>query len=195
MNRQEEKYFLSQHEVSLLLRRFECISTYPVRHINSVYFDTQQFASFTDSEEGVVPRRKFRYRWYGDRQEIASSGTLETKVTNEYFRQKSSRPFSFNSSQEFAEAFRSDSPLTLNPVCQVSYQRAYFESRNGLRFTYDFDLIARSVAGWMTKKIPKTVLEIKYASDVPDAEFSSLLGDRKTRFSKYNEAVLVLGLY
>jgi len=152
MNRQEEKYFLSQHEVSLLLRRFECISTYPVRQINSVYFDTQQFASFTDSEEGVVPRGKFRYRWYGDRQEIASSGALEIKVTNEHFRQKSSRPFSFNSSQEFAEAFRSDSPLTLNPVCQVSYQRAYFESSNGLRFTYDFDLIARSVAGWMTKK-------------------------------------------
>jgi SPX domain protein involved in polyphosphate accumulation len=194
MKRQEEKYFLSQSEVALVLSSYGAYPIYPIRQINSIYFDSQDFESFTDSEEGVVPRRKYRFRWYGDAGEIATSGMLETKITMEHHREKTSRSFSFNSFPELAESFRDASSSHLRPVCQVSYRRAYFGNSSGLRFTYDFDLITQTLDRTSFKKIPRTVLEIKYSSEVPSAQFASLLGDRKTRFSKYNEAVQTLRL-
>jgi len=194
MKRQEEKYFLTHEEVGAVFNHFQAAPTYPVRQINSVYFDTHGFDSFADSEEGVVPRSKYRYRWYGEANKISLSGALEIKITREHHREKTSRNITLSSTADLALSFRQLSPLVLTPICQVSYRRAYFENASGLRFTFDFDLLASLVDGATTMKIPKTVLEIKYSRDVPDAEYSSLLGDRRTRFSKYNEAVQTLRL-
>ena len=189
MRRQEEKYFLNQEELSLLLADFGAFPTYPIRQINSIYFDTADYKNFSDSEEGVVPRRKNRFRWYGDQYEIPKSGTLEIKITNDHFRKKEIAQFSYNSRFELVSCFQGGSYGNLIPVCQVSYHRAYYENLAGLRFTFDFDVRARLFTAGEFRKIQKTILEIKYSSDKGLSDFASLLGDRKTRFSKYNEAV------
>ena len=37
---------------------------YNKRFINSLYYDTKQRDMFYHSEEGVLPRKKIRIRWY-----------------------------------------------------------------------------------------------------------------------------------
>ena len=37
---------------------------YPKRKIESLYFDNYNYQAFTDSEEGVLPRKKIRIRNY-----------------------------------------------------------------------------------------------------------------------------------
>ena len=194
MKRQEEKYFIDQRELSLILAEFSMFVAYPARQINSIYFDTPSYDSFSDSEEGVVPRSKFRYRWYGDKNEIGERGALEIKTTNDHHREKTSNSFSPKDYADLMTCFRDETSENLFPVCQVSYERLYFENLTGLRFTYDFSIKARIPAGINFQRIAKTVLEVKYHSSEACSDFSSLLGDRKTRFSKYNEAVLTLRL-
>ena len=60
--RNERKYRLSYGD-SIKLKS-DLISRgmkklYPDREINSEYFDTKELKMFSDSEEGIVPRKKF----------------------------------------------------------------------------------------------------------------------------------------
>ena len=48
------------------------------RLITSVYFDTIDLNMFNDSEEGVLPRKKVRIRWYGNSKIFA----LENKISS-----------------------------------------------------------------------------------------------------------------
>ena len=49
---------------------------YPSRTINSVYFDTNDLRLFFESEEGLLPRKKLRIRWY----DTVENSTIETKL-------------------------------------------------------------------------------------------------------------------
>ena len=65
--RKEKKYRLSSYEASVLKVRL--ISSgmkrlYHDRKIVSIYFDTYDYKSFYDSEEGSLPRKKIRVRYY-----------------------------------------------------------------------------------------------------------------------------------
>ena len=65
--RKETKFRLSESDQlriknDLILDGMEVL--YPSRTINSTYFDTNDLSMFWDSEEGVLPRKKVRVRWY-----------------------------------------------------------------------------------------------------------------------------------
>ena len=65
--RKENKYRLSSSDQKLLkasLLATGMRSQYPKRKISSCYFDTADLALFTASEEGILPRKKVRVRWY-----------------------------------------------------------------------------------------------------------------------------------
>lgn len=49
------------------------------RKINSLYFDTDNLDFYKNSEEGVLPRKKIRIRWYGDNLKSLSK---ETKISS-----------------------------------------------------------------------------------------------------------------
>ena len=51
---------------------------YEPRKINSLYFDTLSLQSFSDSEEGTLPRKKIRVRWYNDFEKL----TIEKKISS-----------------------------------------------------------------------------------------------------------------
>ena len=54
---------------------------YPKRKISSLYFDSTQLKMFTDSEEGITPRKKIRVRMYpGDNTNKGLN--LETKISS-----------------------------------------------------------------------------------------------------------------
>ena len=67
--RKEKKFRLSKYDCDTLkneLRIKGMQSLYPKRVINSLYYDTVLCDMFNDSEEGLLPRKKVRIRWYDD---------------------------------------------------------------------------------------------------------------------------------
>lgn len=89
MFRQEEKFFLNNKNLSYILNYFKAYPTHPIRKVNSIYFDTTNLETFNDGEEGVVPRKKFRFRWYGNSNTISQNlGSIEIKTTYEHFKEK-----------------------------------------------------------------------------------------------------------
>ena len=68
-----DKYLLKSNLLSLGMKQL-----YPSRLINSQYFDTEKLQMFFDSEEGIVPRKKIRVRWYHEKHEK----NLETKISS-----------------------------------------------------------------------------------------------------------------
>ena len=65
--RKEKKFKLSKSDF-LLIKEFllknGMTKLYPERLINSCYFDTKNLKMFFDSEQGILPRKKIRLRWY-----------------------------------------------------------------------------------------------------------------------------------
>ena len=65
--RKEKKYRLTFSELSFVKKKLfqsGMSSLYPARIVNSCYFDTHDLKLFSESEEGVLPRKKIRIRWY-----------------------------------------------------------------------------------------------------------------------------------
>ena len=65
---------------------FKLRKKFESRQINSYYFDTPFLKDFIDSEEGTVPRKKLRFRWYGKKK--TKIGNFEIKITDDLVRKK-----------------------------------------------------------------------------------------------------------
>ena len=89
MFRQEEKFFLNYKNLANILNHFKAYPIHPVRKVNSIYFDTTGFEFFNDGEEGIVPRKKCRFRWYGrSNKNTKNFGSIEIKTTLENYKKK-----------------------------------------------------------------------------------------------------------
>ena len=65
--RKEKKYKLTVSEQNILKNKLVekgMKLLYPKRKVNSIYFDTKDLDFYLNSEEGVLPRKKMRLRWY-----------------------------------------------------------------------------------------------------------------------------------
>ena len=65
--RKEKKYKLTFSDQNILKNKLidkGMKILYPKRTVNSVYFDTNNLDFYLNSEEGVLPRKKIRLRWY-----------------------------------------------------------------------------------------------------------------------------------
>ena len=68
--RKEIKYRFPANKVPILRAHLQgkgLTMLHADRKIASIYFDTNQQQSFSDSEEGLLPRSKLRGRWYNDK--------------------------------------------------------------------------------------------------------------------------------
>ena len=88
----EKKYKLTKFEQEslkkdLIIKGMK--ELYPKRAINSCYFDSNDLRCFYDSDEGVLPRKKIRLRWYENKKKI----TKEIKVSSIEGRFKTSENF------------------------------------------------------------------------------------------------------
>ena len=91
---------------------------------------------FRISEEGLTPRRKIRLRWYDKLKNIVNS-TLEIKTTKEHERTKDKFNTGSTDPESLQKFIRSLTTLNLIPICQVQYDRAYLQNRDGARATID----------------------------------------------------------
>ena len=188
MKRQEQKFFLSFEEISKVLCTYNAHMVHPSRIVNSIYFDTTDFKFYHEGEEGSVPREKYRFRWYGSPINISKKGQVEVKKTFDNFKTKESYEKEFKNFSEIQLAIINYCDNHIIPICQVSYERLYFANLNGLRFTYDYNIQFKNLNDTSFIRSPNNIFEIKY-EDINSSYFSSLLGDKMTRFSKYHEAV------
>ena len=80
--RKEKKYKLTASDQKILKNNLinkGMKLLYPKREINSIYLDTKSLDFYLNSEEGVLPRKKIRIRWYNTDLKKVSK---ETKISS-----------------------------------------------------------------------------------------------------------------
>ncbi|MDC1292382.1 VTC domain-containing protein [Amylibacter sp.] len=159
------------------------------RLITSVYFDTVDLNMFHDSEEGVLPRKKVRIRWYNDDQLF----TLENKTSSIEGRFKVTFKLENSiSDKEILTRTRLDAQYgQTQPTLKVSYKRSYFIYKE-MRITFDKDICYQSLKYADKRKYhdPERVIEIKIPANCPDDFVERLIPFPTARFSKYSRGVL-----
>ena len=166
------------------------VTLFEPRLITSVYFDTVDLNMLHDSEEGVLPRKKVRIRWYNDDQLY----TLENKTSSIEGRFKvTSKLKNSISAEEILTRNRLDAQYgQIQPTLKVSYSRSYFVF-NEMRITFDKDICYQNLKYADMRKYydPERVIEIKIPANCPDDFVERLIPFPTARFSKYSRGLLL----
>lgn len=190
--RKEKKYKLTVSDQNILKNKLidkGMKILYPKRTVNSIYFDTNNLDFYLNSEEGVLPRKKIRLRWYDkDIKKIFK----EIKISSVEGRFKTSEPFLYNEN-----IFKNNLQLLdnefgiLKPQMQITYSREYFFF-NDLRITFDSNIqyTDRSSLNNIVTKDKETVMEIKVNFKTNDDYIEKIIGYPTSRFSKYSRSIL-----
>ncbi len=191
MKRQEQKYLINMEEFSKILKKFKVFKSYKSRIINSIYFDDKNFKNYFDSEEGTVPRKKIRFRFYGDAKKINFEnkfiGKIEIKETHQNFRLKKGLDTEAKNYYFLEKIVNKTFNKKLNGVCMISYRRHYYENKD-IRFTYDENIKCNNLKSLNNYFFDKNVVEAKFKN--PNIlELNSIFGDKVVRFSKYSMAI------
>ncbi len=186
------KLSLSEHfEIRKELHLKGMKSYFPLRNINSLYFDNKDYKLFEDSEEGIVPRKKIRVRWYDDNAKFKK----ETKISSieGRFKYTEDLPSIKNINQVHKLNFFDNYYGLLNPVLSVNYEREYFKL-DKLRITFDKNIKYNffKSKSKIFKSDQETVMEIKTPIDYSDDYIRRFINIPSSRFSKYSRGVLYL---
>ena len=188
--RQEEKYILRSNEIAHFLSIFNAVRQYPSRTINSIYYDTKNLSNYWASEEGVVSRVKYRYRWYGNMNKVCFNGSFEEKKTFDKYKTKKIIKNNIKSLKEIDYSINKIFNGNFFKFVQVTYDRDYFiSSCNNIRFTLDRNIKIKHPNSPNFLLLPEKIFEIKYMKSFSNDKFINFLGNSLTRYSKYNEAI------
>jgi len=181
--RKEKKYRLSRSDLARVKQQlFESGMTelYPSRVVTSCYFDTPTLDLFHDSEEGVLPRKKVRVRWYNHE----GSLTKETKVSaiEGRFKYTEKCTDSVNLKNVVKLEFFDQLYGRLTPSLFLSYDREYDQN-----ITYEFPR-SRSRPRHIDQE---SVMEVKVGIDCEDDFIEQIIPWSTARFSKYSRGLLL----
>jgi len=195
MKRQEYKFLLNRFELNILKKKLKLRKKYKTRRINSYYFDTIFLKDFVDSEEGTVPRKKLRFRWYGKKQ--SNIGNFEIKITEDLIRKKEKIKIE-NFDLEIKNILKKFK-TNYYPIIKVSYNRDYFKSNvSNLDMNYDTNIIYERLNKnyKKTSKIYdfKNIFEVKDNLNISPDNFLKYISHKRIRFSKYSEGIKKLNL-
>ena len=184
--RKEKKFKLDRSELKFL--KFSLMEKgmkvlYPKRIIRSCYFDTKNLQMFHDSEEGILPRKKIRYRWYDSAKEVNKEikiSSIEGRYKKTFFI-GSIKLSQLNHNKLYDQKYGAIYPSIL-----VKYTREYFFYKK-LRFTFDTDIEYEKIdSDIICKSIDKyCVMEIKASSTINDDYLEKIMFKQTERFSKY----------
>jgi len=198
--RNEIKYILNKFEAQFFLKKINPKPSFPPRYIYSLYYDTKSLNNFTDSEEGTVPRSKWRVRSYSnsfnDKKNVndifCNNLIIEKKETFEKHRTKK-RIFLKNIFLDKASSLiKIISKKDLNPNVYVTYHRNYYTLNNNIRITVDTNIKffqLRSNILVNERKSKDIIIEEKKPIYSEDNTVFNLIGDKHSRNSKYCEAL------
>ncbi|MBN2387299.1 MAG: VTC domain-containing protein [Anaerolineales bacterium] len=211
--RYERKFLvegLDSGQVHMLVKRHPAMfyQTYPPRHVNNLYLDTDDLRNYYANLDGEGERHKVRIRWYGKLFGEIAGPTLEFKVKRGLVGTKHTHPFpGFQLQTGFAyhdfQAVILASDLapevrtylrTLQVVLCNRYYRWYYATRDGrFRLTIDNGLtyyqVRKSGNTFQRKYLDDrhVVVELKYEKslDVKADRIAGFFPFSVTRNSKY----------
>tara|TARA_B110000238_G_C16131893_1_gene441850 strand:+ start:1559 stop:2167 length:609 start_codon:yes stop_codon:yes gene_type:complete len=191
--RKEKKYRLTINEFFLMKKTLldkGMVALYDTRKVNSVYFDNFSHDMFSQSEEGVLPRKKIRLRWYENNNDF----TLEKKISSIEGRFKIvNKSKNYKNMNEVINATLFEKEYgTLYPSLLVSYDRTYY-TLNKMRITFDFNINYKNLRlnSLINYIDPERVVEIKTPIDCGDDFIKKSIPYPTSRFSKYSRGLLI----
>ena len=194
--RKEKKFKLTKSEINKVkkdLNRLGMRKLYLNRKINSIYFDNKNFDIFKDSEEGVLPRKKIRVRWYDQKAEFKK----EIKISSSEGRFKINKKLNQIKSKENIEnlLFFDQTYGSLNAKILISYVREYYKFKN-LRITFDENISYTNLKDLSFNSYDENycVMEIKSAFETSDDYIEKIFNYTNSRFSKYCNGINNLNL-
>ena len=166
---------------------------YPKRAINSCYFDSHDLRCFYDSDEGVLPRKKIRLRWYENKDKI----TKEIKVSSIEGRFKTSEKFyDYKFLEKFNYSIYDKVYGNLYPKIIISYYREYF-LLNNIRITFDSNIKYTNLnclSGFFFND-QETVMEVKADLSNSLTKLEGFIDLPTSRFSKYCRGIALCKNY
>lgn len=189
--RKEKKFRLSKFDFDSLKNKLRLNAMQPLhprRVINSLYYDTEVLRMFHDSEEGLLPRKKVRIRWYDDIKQAQN----EVKISGVEGRFKATSFADMASEMAFPLSLYEPSYGVIYPSMFVSYTREYFSFKS-MRVTFDSHIQYKNYRKSQKPsfKDGECVMEVKTAQDVSDDYIESVLPFPTSRFSKYSRGLLI----
>ena len=192
--RQEIKFRLDHQSLNDLIRIKNLKKIYPKRNVNSVYFDTVDFKFHHKSEEGQVPRKKVRIRYYD--KNIGNS-KIEIKSSFPYYRIKDVHNIDLNNILDLKLKLKKiDNKNYLYPKLKVKYLRDYYSCDIG-RITIDSNIRFKKIISYgdllnnsynLSKDLlldKYYIIELKTKNDISKYEAIKFMNQNDTRFSKY----------
>ncbi len=193
--RKERKIKLLKGEQKLLeinLKKKGMKKIHAPRKISSCYFDSNNLTCFYESEEGILPRRKIRIRWYNNnpnlfKEEKISSIEGRFKISDNFYDEKFLK--------DFKKEIFSKSYGFLTPSLIVNYIREYYIYQ-GVRLTFDSKINYINLRNKTKKNAydSEAVVEIKSKFEVSEDFLDNLIPNRISRFSKYCRGVILTRL-
>ena len=188
--RKEKKYsFLSNdfHRVKSYFLKQGFKKIYYNREVNSCYFDNNLFSMFHESEEGVLPRKKIRVRWYDGK-----IFNKETKVSSIEGRYKITQKLENinNINLLLKTGFFDRLYGRLYPVLIINYLRQYYKFKD-IRITIDKNINYYNPKKKSAKRYKDNycVAEVKTPIDFNDDEIQKIVFFNTNRFSKYTRGI------
>ena len=159
---------------------------YPKRLISSVYLDNTSLDMFSDSEDGILPRKKIRIREYPQK---LNERSLEIKISSIEGRFKETFVIDNELYNKYLkEGYFDISYGVCKPLVKVEFSREYFQLA-GVRITFDSEIKYESFGSFKTFHENRNVVELKASKDVSSDFLNSLISEPRRRFSKYWNAV------
>tara|TARA_B100001027_G_C16247763_1_gene322841 strand:+ start:58 stop:732 length:675 start_codon:yes stop_codon:yes gene_type:complete len=209
VNRFERKWLFRSNNYlalinSLIRSKLFFRTQFPLRKVNSIYFDTYDYNSIRENLDGVSNKKKIRIRWYGDKN-TTKNPIIETKSKKGFETKKESMPirelnglkvFNLKNLEILKETINSKlkQKRIIYPVLTTHYEREYFISLNGkIRATIDYDLKSVFLNNLSQIDIIKNfknicILELKYSTSL-DKYVRDNLKDISLRLSKNSKFV------
>tara|TARA_Y100001958_G_C21155717_1_gene490794 strand:- start:351 stop:1025 length:675 start_codon:yes stop_codon:yes gene_type:complete len=177
---------------------------YPLRNVNSIYFDSHDYISIRQNLDGVSNKKKIRIRWYGEK-DVLTKPIIEIKSKKGFETKKESIPikdldnlklFSIENLKIIQDKLnlKLKQKKIIYPVLTTHYEREYFISSNGkIRATVDYNLKSIFLSNLSQIDIIKNfknicILELKYSTGL-DKYVRENLKDISLRLSKNSKFV------
>lgn len=189
--RKEKKFRLTKCDLKIL--KFSLLNKgmqklYPTRLVNSCYFDTTNLKMFQDSEEGIFPRKKLRFRWY-DNSKIINKEIKISSIEGKFKKIEKVDNLSLNNLLDlkiYDELYG-----ILSAVLIIRYEREYFIYKK-LRLTFDTNINYEGLKHNLNTIDVENVMEIKSSSNTPDDYLNEMFDMQNSSFSKYSRGILSL---
>ena len=186
----EEKLLINNNSI-LEFRNYLISKTakqiYQPRVIESLYFENNKREMYSDSVEGLTPRKKIRVRNYPGTQDLKLY--LETKISSVEGRYKIRTIIDETKFNYLKTIGILDSQYGLcRPYLHVTYERQYFKI-DDIRISIDNNIAYKLYSHGIFQNDLNSIVEIKTSIK---KDLDKLIEDfpfQKTRFSKYCNAV------